>query len=74
MDKTLRFRRKGYPSDLVPFATGGGQDHFAMRFHDGANPEVVYVFPDGDAEATGYWTWIPIAPSFDALLLALDRD
>lgn len=65
----LLWRSRGYPPSLVPFASSGGQAHLALDFGASpSNPSVVYVYPDGEAEATGYWSTSCVAADVEAFL------
>lgn len=68
-DLCLMFRKRGYPGYLVPFASAGGQPHLALDYRSAkSSPAVVYVYPDGDAENTGYWSTSLVTPDFESFL------
>jgi hypothetical protein len=72
---TSLWRGRGYPRWLVPFATVGSQDHLALDYGETPErPRVSYVFPDGDAVQTGYWSIRPIASSVSDLLGMFETD
>ena len=73
-DLCLLFRKRGYPSSLVPFASGGGQPHLALDYSGpGGEPSVSYVYPDGDAPETGFWSKTSVARDVATFLDALQR-
>ena len=73
-ERCLMYRRRGYPDSLVPFASAvDNQAHLALDYVGSpSRPAVVFVYPDGDAEATGYWSTSPVAADVASLLALLD--
>lgn len=68
-DLCLMFRERGYPERLVPFGSTGGQPHVALDYSASlASPSVAYVYPDGDAPRTGYWSTTAVAPDVTSFL------
>jgi hypothetical protein len=73
-DLCLLFRKRGYPTTFVPFASAGGQPHLALDY-SGPTGEVsvAYVYPDGDAPQTGFWSKTAVAPDVATFLAMLQR-
>jgi len=83
----LRLRRRGYPSDLIPFSRSGGSPHLALDYAS-SPPCVVYVYPreiylkPGDtytepvpgSRTNGYWSTVKVADSITDMLERLEPE